>query len=231
MKIGQYLHDFGSLFFPELCPGCGKALIHQEKCICTDCLYKLPYTNFHQDPENLLAKQLWGLARVEAATAYLHFSKESKVQRIIHQLKYGHAPQLGEWLGERFGSQLALTAPYHAADLIIPVPLHPAKLRIRGYNQALYIAKGLSKKMGIPVIDGHLIRHSNNKSQTRKNRYERYENSKDIFSVRRPQILAHRRLLLVDDVVTTGATAEACLRELLKIEGTSVMLVTLAHGH
>lgn len=230
MGLSQYFHDFGSLFFPEICPGCDRTLIHQEKGICTDCLFKLPYTHFHQEADNIFARQLWGLVPIEAAASYLYYAKESRVQRIIYHLKYQHTPHLGEWLGECFGRELKLANPYHMADLIIPVPLHPAKLKKRGYNQAFHIAKGLSRAMGIPVQENNLVRHSNNTSQTKKNRHERYENAKEIFNVRKPLAFAHKSIILVDDVVTTGATMEACAQELLKIEGTKIMLVSLAHG-
>ena len=213
--LKRYTEDLINLLFPELCNGCGKLLYHGEKDICTKCLFDLPYTDFHLYPDNPVAKQLWGRLNVNAAMAMLYFKKGTKVQNLVHGLKYDGKTEIGISLGKLLAKKLNESAFYADVDLIIPVPLHQKKLRTRGYNQSEYIATGLAEELGIAVSTKHLLRDKSTESQTKKARYTRYENMQDVFSVIKAEELAEKHILLVDDVVTTGATLEACGNVLL----------------
>ena len=213
--LKRYTEDLINLLFPALCNGCGKLLYHGEKDICTKCLYDLPYTDFHLYEDNLVAKQLWGRLSVNAAMAMLYFKKGTKVQNLIHGLKYNGKTEIGTMLGKLLANKLAKSEFYSDIDVVIPVPLHQKKLRLRGYNQSEYIATGLAEELGITVSTKNLLRNKATESQTKKARYTRYENMQDVFSVTKAEDLADKHILLVDDVITTGATLEACGNTLL----------------
>lgn len=222
------LHDFLSLFFPELCAACGTNLFHNENVICTNCIYNLPLTNFHSDPLNKLARQLWGRFHFEQASAYVYFRKGGRVQNIMHQLKYNKRPEAGFRMGQLYAQTLMNSASWTMPDLIIPVPLHPKKLKKREYNQSEYIARGMASVLLIPVISDNLVRIENTETQTKKSRFERYENLANGFECRDQFALKKTHILLVDDVITTGATLEACSIILLQIEEVKISIVTLA---
>ncbi len=228
--ISRYLTDFAALLFPRVCACCSRPLVQQESQICTDCLYHLPYTDFHLDPDNRAARELWGRLPAEGVTSLLHFSKSTRVQQLMHQLKYRNNPGVGRILGAQYGRILKQVSPFSAGELIIPVPLHRRKQRKRGYNQSEYIASGLATELEIPVCSGNLVRLSHNESQTGKNRFTRAENMEGRFAVRRPEELENKHVLLVDDVLTTGATLEACGTELRKVPGVTISIVTLAYA-
>jgi ComF family protein len=225
-----YLADFIALFFPHLCQACETSLLGHEEVLCTTCLYNLPYTDFHIQTNNLVARQFWGKIPLKAGYALFHFSKGGKVQHLVHQLKYRNMPQIGNKLGELAGEQLQQHETLKASDYIIPVPLHKSKLRKRGYNQSTCFAEGLAKALQIPVEDHNLIRTQATESQTHKSRFSRFENMKEVFAVRHPEKLHGKHLLLVDDIVTTGSTLEACALELLKIPGVSISIATIAYA-
>lgn len=222
----QYISDFFSLLFPDLCAACGKQLFHGEKQICTACLYDLPYTDFHLYAENAVAKLFWGRINCQAAMAMLYFRKGTKVQQLIHQLKYRSQPDLGFRLGVLLGERLVTASP--RPDLIIPVPLHPKKERSRGYNQSRMIAEGIASVMHIPVGTTQLIRQRATGTQTKRNRYKRFENMKAVFSVQDSAELTDKHVLLVDDVITTGATLEACGQVLLDTGLTKLSIAAIA---
>jgi len=224
----SYLEDFLSLFFPELCASCGKNLFKNEVVICTNCLYNLPCTNFHLDRENQAARQLYGRIVFENAASFLYFKKGSKVQNLLHQLKYNHRPEVGVKLGELYGRELKKHELYAEADMIIPVPLHPAKIRRRGYNQSECFAAGLSAVLNIPVNNSILSRSVSTVSQTKKSRFERYENMKGAFSIRNSELLKEKHVLLVDDVLTTGSTLEGCAACLETGMPKKISILTLA---
>ncbi|WP_448700781.1 ComF family protein [Mucilaginibacter sp. AW1-3] len=231
MKLrATYITDFIALVFPQLCQACGKTLITNEKLICTECQYDLPYTNFHQQPDNVVARQFWGRIELKAAYVLLYFSKGGKVQNMMHQLKYRNTPKIGNKLGEIAGKQLLTSEAYRDIDLIIPVPLHPRKLKQRGYNQSQQFAEGLAEKFDRPVDTVNLIRLKHTDTQTKKSRFSRYENMKDVFGVRDAEQLAGKHILLVDDIITTGSTLEACGLELLKIPGVKISVAAIAYA-
>lgn len=219
-----------NLFYPNVCQACGNALKEQEDIICISCLLRLPKTGFHMHDENPVSRIFWGRVNIKAATSFLFFSKMGKVQSLIHQLKYKRQRDVGIAIGRLFGKDLLSSPHYSDIDFIIPVPLHPKKLRIRGYNQSLMIAKGLQESMEIDLFMG-LQRKTHSSTQTKKSRYERWENVKDIFEIFDQGKLENKSVLLVDDVLTTGATLEACATILSEVPGISVSIATLAYAH
>jgi ComF family protein len=189
----------------------------------------LPFTDFHLQPDNAVAQQFWGRVPIEAASALLYFSKGSRVQNLMHQLKYKNKPEVGVYLGKLAGKCLLENAVFAAADVIIPVPLHKQKLLKRGYNQSLSFAEGLAEKLQVPVSVDNLIRTTGTESQTKKSRTSRYENMKEVFSVKNPSLLTGKHVLLVDDIITTGATLEACCNVLLEIPGVKISIAAIAY--
>jgi ComF family protein len=222
------VNDFISLFFPRLCAGCGEPLVHGEEEICIRCLADLPRTGFARFADNQVAQIFWGRVPLVDAVSLCYFEKGSRLQRMFHRMKYRREPGVGEILGRELGIELFSSSRFASLDALIPVPLHPKKEKKRGYNQSEYIARGIGEMMNLPVITDALIRSVYTSSQTRKNRYHRWENVKGIFQVTKPEKLENLHLLVVDDVVTTGATLEACCTPLLGIPGVKVSIATLA---
>lgn len=228
MKLANYIRGFTNLFFPDTCTGCDQPLGHHEELICTNCWYHMPYTGFHLKDDNATARQLWGRAQLDCAASFLFFREASRVQRIMHHFKYQNEPKIGEIMGHRYGSLLSKAGRFTTVDIIIPVPLHPKKLKKRGYNQSDFFARGLAEALDKPVLFDGLVRIKVGDSQTRKSRFDRYRNMKDTFLVGQPEVLENLHVLLVDDVLTTGATIEACAEALLAVEGVRVSVVTIA---
>lgn len=220
--------DFVSLLFPELCNACGESLVAGEELICVDCRYHLPFTDFHLKPDNMVAQQFWGKINLEAAYAMCYFTKGGKMQHLMHQFKYKGIQKIGVLLGNIAGERLAKNTVFDSADMIMPVPLHKSRLRKRGYNQSVCFAEGLSQKLNIPVENNNLVRIRATETQTHKSRFSRFENMQQVFVIDHPEKLINKHVLLVDDVVTTGSTLEACGAELLKIEGLRLSIATIA---
>ncbi len=223
-----FLEDLIALFYPRFCAGCNSSLVKGEDVLCLNCLADLPRTNYHLNCENPVFQQFTGRVRIELATSFCRFDKGGRLQHLLHQLKYKGNREVGQKMGLIFGYDLNQSTRYRTIDAIIPVPLHPKKERKRGFNQSVEICKGLSQAMDRPLILGNLIREVHTDSQTRKGRFERWENVSGIFSVKNGASLTGKHLLLVDDVVTTGATLEACCIPLLEIPGVKVSIATLA---
>lgn len=231
MKLqAGYLADFVSLLFPELCKACGESLVAGENLLCIDCRYNLPFTNFHLKPDNLVAQQFWGKINLEAAYAMCYFTKGGKMQHLMHQFKYRGIQNIGNLLGNIAGDQLNKNPVFSSADLIIPVPLHKSRLRKRGYNQSVNFAEGLSGKLNIPVDEHNLVRIRATETQTHRSRFSRFENMQQVFALTSPETLINKHVILVDDIVTTGSTLEACGTELLKVEGLKLSIATIAYA-
>lgn len=223
--------DLLSLLFPQICYACDEALVRGEKYICTDCRVKLPYTDYHvygATEDNPLQRRFWGKVPVRFAFSYLHFRAKGRVQHLLYKLKYKGAQELGEYLGRHYGSLLFECHYASQFDLIVPVPLHKLKLRKRGYNQSDTFAKGLAESMQLSWKANILERKVNTSTQTRKSRLDRWQNVEQVFQVRQPDQVLGKRILLVDDVLTTGATLEACAVELLNAGAAEVSIVTIA---
>lgn len=201
-----------------------------EKVICTSCQYSLPFTNFHLQPDNIVARQFWGKVNLQAAYALYYFTKGGKVQNLVHHLKYKGMQQIGHVAGNIAGGQLVKNEIFYSADVIIPVPLHNKRLKQRGYNQSTCFAEGLARKLNAIVDDSSLVRIQATETQTKKGRFTRFENMQEVFSVIHPEGLKNKHILLVDDIVTTGSTLEACAAELLKIEGVKLSIATIAYA-
>jgi ComF family protein len=227
MKM-PFLDEFLSLFFPRVCHSCGKALFMHEKAICTACLHLLPRTKSHLDPESNADQVFWGRVQLEKVSACYYYTRNSKVQRLVHALKYRGMTDVGIAVGEQYGRDLANSVYYRHLDMIIPVPLHPRKLRKRGFNQSEVFARGLSESMGIPVENKQLSRLVATPTQTRRSRFSRWKNVEGIFAVKDPMALSNKKVLLVDDVITTGATIEACSRALQKAENIKLHVAAIA---
>jgi ComF family protein len=226
-SLAQYIADLLEFFYPTLCITCGNRLVSQEKFLCLDCWHDLPVTNFHLQKGNKVEQLFWGRIRIEFATAFFTYKKGSKYQNLIHFIKYKGMNELGFETGRRFGAILADSALFNSTDVIIPVPLHPIKQKKRGYNQSEWIARGISEVMEKPIITNNLKRLVHTSTQTRKNRFERWGNVENIFGINNPDEFSGKHILLIDDVVTTGSTLEACANQLLKIEGAKVSIATL----
>jgi ComF family protein len=226
-SLTRGITDLIELFYPTLCVTCGERLLSQEKYICVSCWDDLPVTNFHHDPENKVAQLFWGRVQIEHATAYFSYKKGSKYQQLIHSVKYKGMEELGFETGQRFGAILSGSENFVETDFIVPVPLHPKKKKKRGYNQSELIARGISETFKKPVSVENLKRNLHTSTQTRKNRYERWKNVENIFEVSEPEKFSGKHILLIDDIVTTGSTLEACAYQLLKIPGVKVSIATL----
>ena len=222
--ITSYNH-FVDLFFPRICQVCGEKLYQQEEIICSKCIYDLPRTNFHLETKNQLETMFWGRFPVEKATALLYFKKGSSYRKLIHQLKYKKKPEIGIYLGRLLAEDLGNWAA--GIDYIVPVPLHPKKKKIRGYNQSEMIANGLSEILKIPVDTQTLIRATFTQTQTRKARYERWENVKSVFAISDEETFQGKHILLVDDVITTGATLEGSAQALLGVRDLKVSIAAI----
>ena len=215
MKLGSWikdtLSDFTQLFYPRLCVCCDNVLARGEDSICLDCRTRLAYTHRHEEKGNSFEQRFYGRVKVEMATTFLYFEKGNLTQKLLHGIKYRGFSQLGEALGYQFGSELK-GGRWEVIDLLIPVPLHHDILKVRGYNQAECIARGIGQSLGKPVVTDVLYRKTANTTQTKKTAEERRENVKDIFSAHNLDKVENRHIAIVDDVLTTGATLEACAK-------------------
>jgi ComF family protein len=224
------LNDFLSLLFPKVCAACGKSLFKREESVCTYCLYHLPWTNFHLQEDNPVIKLFWGRANIFSASSLYSFSKGSKVQHLIHQLKYRGKKEIGVSLGKYYGRELKTSSLFSPVNLVIPVPLHRKKLKKRGYNQSETFAEGIAESMKIENGNNLLTRTHASETQTRKSRFARWENVEEVFKVVSPEKIHGRHILLVDDVVTTGSTLEACANKILEVPDTKVSVATIAYA-
>ena len=217
------------MIFPKVCHACGKSLYKKEDCICTHCLYHLPKTNYHLYPDNPVVKLFWGRTHIFSASSMFSFSKGGKVQNLIHQLKYRGKKEIGTSLGKHYGNELKTSPMFSSADVVIPVPLHIKKLKKRGYNQSETFAQGIAESMKAENPAGVLIRARASETQTRRSRFARWKNVETVFKVAAPEKLHGKHILLVDDVVTTGSTLEACANKVLEVPGTKVSVATIAY--
>lgn len=221
------LDDFLKFFYPDLCVVCGQILNRHEKVLCLPCLFKIPRTGFCHDSLNPVSQLFWGRVRIENAASFFYYNKGSAYQSIIHKLKYNGRKDIGIEMGRIYASELGNTV-FKGADFIVPVPLHPSRLRERGYNQSEMIAKGLSDGLKIPLKLDLLCRTESTSTQTRKSRFERFRNIDGKFLAMKDRGAEGKHIVLTDDVVTTGSTLESCASALLELPGTKVSILTLA---
>jgi len=223
-----FFKDLFYVFFPPRCVICDKALLSSEKMICTPCLHNLPFANFTEIEGNSVEKSFYGRVPIESASALLLFYKKGVVQQLIHQLKYRGNQEIGAYFGDWFGDELQNSNRFNTVDVVVPVPLHPNKLKIRGYNQVEKFGKAIAKALGAKYIDDKLTKVSSTESQTHKHRTERVKNVTEIFTLTDVNVFKNKHILLVDDVITTGATLEVCCNELLKTKSIKISIATLA---
>lgn len=207
---------------PRLCAACDRRLEPWEHTMCLTCLGEMPVTQSHLIENHPIEQLFWGRVDLVQVVAWFYFIQASRYQRVMHRFKYQDQPRIGIDLGTTYGYQLSHTPRFKRPQVIIPVPLHPRKKRKRGYNQSEQIARGLSKAMEIPYCSDLLLRSGKTETQTRKSRYDRYLNVSGQFSLHNPERFTDQHLFLVDDVITTGATLEACAETLLQIPGVKV---------
>ncbi len=229
-KIRLLFSSMVHLFYPNLCAGCNTETASDEHLLCLSCINGLPHTHFAQFPQNPVDKIFYGRIPVVAAHSEFYFSKDSVIQHLIHLLKYKNKPEVGVYLGRLIGKSLLQSERFGKLDLIIPLPLNEARERKRGYNQAAVIADGISEVLQVAVMKQVLVRTRHTETQTKKSRLERWKNVNEGFRVQQADALAGKKLLLVDDVLTTGATLEACARMLMCIDGVQVYIATVAYA-
>ncbi len=230
IAVSKSIHDILHLFFPHVCTGCGSDLLSKESLLCVQCISNLPHTGFALIANNPVERVFAGRLPVRAAHSEFYFSKGQLVQQLIHELKYKGNKQIGHYLGTHIGYSISTSARFAGIDYIVPLPLYASKEFKRGYNQAAVISHGIAEITQVPVLLNNVIRKRQTETQTRKHRAERWQNVDGSFYIQNPGQLEGKNILLVDDVITTGATLEACARAILQIPGTSISLAALAHA-
>lgn len=226
--IKDIADDFLSLFLPRLCLGCRSHLVRGENVLCTECLLSMARTDFHNRRDNMLEQAFWGRCRIERAAAFSVYNRGSCIRKLIHALKYDGRKDIGRMFGELYGSILTEAGFMNDIDIIVPVPLSAERQRQRGFNQSECFAQGLSASSRAPVRSDILLRTGRSESQTRRGRYERWENVDGLFSVRKPSLITGKHILVADDVITTGSTMEACVNALHEAGGDRVSVVAMA---
>jgi len=230
LRIAIPMNLFSSIFkilYPTLCLTCECHLVQNENVICSACRHKLPETDFIDSPDNLIEKALQGRVQITAGTALLFFRKKGIVQKLIHALKYQNHQEVGVFFGQWMGNQLKLSNRFKDIEGIVLVPLHPIKQKQRGYNQLTFFGNQLAKELNIPVYNELLIKVGKSNSQTKKNRFSRFEKINERFHIVDTNKLNGKHILLVDDVFTTGATIEACANEILKTPNVRISVATM----
>ena len=227
ITLKEIKESFLHLLFPHICAGCGSDIVSEESVLCIRCMDAMPETNFELHPDNPVEKIFWGRLPLAAATAQFYFTKESLMQHLMHQFKYKGNKELGLQLGRIMGDQLKRSGRFTGVDALVPLPLFPSKEKRRGYNQAAVLCEGIAESIKVPVWDKIITRPWHTETQTKKGRMERWKNMEGKFVLADAAITGNKHLLLVDDVVTTGATLEACGNELLKTENVMLSVVTL----
>lgn len=223
----QLFKDIANLFFPELCNCCENVLTTKEQIICSSCLYKIPKTNY-SSVENPIKNIFYGRINIVDAIALLKYSKKGIVQKLIHNLKYFNHQEIGTYLGNMLANEMIRSDRFKDVDVIIPVPLHKKRLKKRGYNQLTTFGNKLEKKLKIIYNDTILKRKNTSNTQSKKMRLDRWKNVNNQFFISDLTVLENKHVLLIDDVITTGATIETCCNELLKIKNIKISIAVMA---
>lgn len=223
-----YLKNFLHLFYPHNCEGCGSDILGDDHLLCARCMHRLPETRFFLSPANPVEKLFYGRLEIQHAAANYFFTKDSLLQHLLVQLKYKGNKEAGYFLGRMMGYSLQKTERFSGIDLLVPLPLHPKKAFLRGYNQAALICSGISEVWQKPILPNGAARIKFTETQTRQNRLSR-AGVQGAFVIPQPSLLQHKHILLVDDVITTGATLEACGTAILGVEGTRLSICAAAY--
>lgn len=224
-----FVKNIVNLFFPEVCVGCNSHLITENLILCLNCRHDLPLTKFCFEPNNKIEKIFYGRVPIQNATALLYFSKKGIVQEMMHNLKYRNQQKIGALLGNLLGEEMVLSKRFSNIDFIIPVPLHQKKLKKRGYNQVTSFGQSVANQIKIPFKEDILYKISNTKTQTKKLRLDRWINAEELFIVKQPKELENKHILIVDDIVTTGATLEACSKAFEKINNLQISIACISY--
>lgn len=224
------LSDFIALIYPRNCVACGNSLFKHEEQLCNYCYLNLPKSNFHLLEKNPVEALFYGRTPITFASSFYLFHKKGSVQKVLHHIKYKGNPELATLVGEWYGKDLQSHEALKNAFTIIPVPLHSKKMKQRGYNQSEAFAKGLSKQLNISLNTTCLKRSEYTSTQTKKTAYERWENVEDVFELYQVDSLKNKHIILVDDVITTGSTIEACCKKLQEIEGIKISVLSIAYA-
>ena len=227
-KIFKPFKCFIDLIYPQLCDVCNASLVGGEKVVCSRCRIDFPLTRNWNERGNSVEKTFWGRVPITAAASYFFFARGSKYRVLLHKLKYSGRDDIGIKLGQWFGNELVTCSIFSDVDYIIPVPLHPKKQKSRGYNQSEKISIGLAAAMHKPVDTKTVVRAEFTNTQTQKNRMERWHNVSTVFAVNNPETLNNKHILLVDDVLTTGATLEACCNAILSAADCKISIAVLS---
>jgi len=227
IDLKEIKNSFFHLLFPHICNGCGSNILSEESMLCMRCISEMPETNFQLHINNPVEKIFWGRLPLISATAQYYFTKESLMQHLMHQLKYKGNKDLGRQLGRLMGTDLMETTRFNKIGALIPLPLFPAKEKRRGYNQATILCEGIAEIMRVPILKDVIIRTQHTATQTKKGRMERWQNMEGKFQLVNPAKIENKHVLLVDDVITTGATLEACGQELIKASRTKLSIASL----
>jgi len=217
-----------NLFFPKVCLACQGYLYDNEDIVCTSCRHDLPVTNFHLNNDPTVLKVFYGRATIENATSLLRFEKKGIAQHLIHQLKYKEHEEIGVLLGDWLGSELKTCEDYNNIDVVIPVPLHEKKLKTRGYNQVSKFAQQIAKSLNVEYADSVLLKVTNTSSQVNKKRFARWNHNEELFTINNSKSIEGKHILLVDDIITTGATLEACIHVLNQSKNIKISIATMA---
>jgi ComF family protein len=227
--IRNYLNAFLHLLYPQICFGCGTDQVEKNMPLCNQCIQDLPTTDFFSINENPVEKNFWGRVPVQSAGALLFFTKDSLVQTLMTQLKYHHNKKVGILFGQLMGEAIAAEKKFEQIDLLVPIPILYSKMNNRGYNQSQVIAMGIQQVWNRPIVDDVLIKRSWSNSQTKKDRKARLQQVPDLFFLQNPACIKDKHLLLVDDVLTTGATLEAAIETLMAGSPASVSIAVAAY--
>lgn len=227
--IRQYANDVVHLFYPHLCIGCGSDVIENAETLCVQCFAELPATDYFLFANNPVERLFAGRILVQSAGSAFYFTKKSLLQNVMHEIKYKGNVQAGLFMGKQTGLVLQRSGRFNDVDCIVPLPLSSKRLQQRGYNQAAIIARGISSIINKKLVDDVVVRRTNTVTQTNKNRANRWQNMQDVFAIKDEDSLSGKHVLLIDDIVTTGATLEACAEVILSVSNTKVSIATVAH--
>lgn len=225
----NFLKELLNVFFPDLCLICDNNLTFNEETLCTFCRVDLPFTNFSSESNNVAERTFYGRIKLEAVTSLLFYRKKGKTQQLIHQLKYKNQQKIGALTALMLAEELKNNPRFNDLDGVIIVPMHPKKERKRGYNQVTVFGKTLAKELKIPFIENILVKTSATTSQTFKSRLQRFQDFEGKFHLTNITELENKHILLVDDVITTGATIESCAIELFKTKNIKISIATIAY--
>lgn len=236
MQVKRWLKDvsaqFSEMIFPNCCVACQNSLLKAEQFICTECRANLPKTNYHlhDSQNNPISQKFWGKVDVKHSLAYLHFKKDGKVQKILHHIKYKNQPELAKMLGRWYAEDLQQGNLHNAFDAVVAIPLHPARLQQRGYNQSEMFAEGLCEVLQLEHLSLFFKRIKQTQTQTNKDKLERWQNVANIFETTEQNIFKNKKVLLVDDVTTTGSTMESGVKCLKNCVGLQISVASVANA-